>query len=133
MKTLLDVLDRTTDPTTLSQLVLPLGKMAEQLSPEKSARATRRIFDLMVKISEPITLSELGKAVGKLAERCGEQDQVELLKHPFCVGASRDAVRAALNKRLNQNFTTHWELVAWLRQHPRPDLDLTSPPRGIER
>jgi hypothetical protein len=42
--------------------------------------------------------------------------------------APRDAVRAALNKRLKQNFATHWELVDWLRQH-RPDLDLTSPPR----
>ena len=74
-----------------------------------------------------VTRAALEKAVGKLAERCGEQEQVELLKHPFCVGASRDGVRAALNKRLKQNFRTHWALVAWLRQH-RPDLNLTSPP-----
>jgi hypothetical protein len=132
MQTLLHVLDKTTDPATLSQLVSPLGQMAEQLSPEESARATRRIFDLLVRITEPITLSELAKAVAKLAERCSEQDQVELLKHPFCVAASRDAVRAALNKRLNQNSTSHWDLIAWLRQH-RPDLDLATPPQRVER
>jgi hypothetical protein len=127
MQTLLDVLDKTTEPTTLSQLAPPLGKMAEQLAPEESAKAAQQVFQLTAKITEPITLAELEKAVSKLAERCGEQDQIELLKHPLCVGANRDAVRIALNKRLKQNFATQWQLIAWLRQH-RPDLDLISPP-----
>jgi hypothetical protein len=35
----------------------------------------------------------------KLAERCSDQQLVELLKHPRCVGAARDQVQAALNKR----------------------------------
>jgi hypothetical protein len=132
MTTLLDLLIEASDPAVLSQLVLPLRDMAEQLSPEESARAARQILDLTSKITEPITLSELEKAVGKLAERCGEQDQIELLKHPLCVGDTQTAVRSAINKRFQQHFDSHWKLCNWLRKN-RPDLDLISPPRRLER
>ena len=132
MQTLLDVLDKTTDPTTLSQLVPPVEKMAEQLAPEESAAALRRILNLLVAISEPITRAALDKAAGKLAQRCGKRDQIELLKHPFCVGAAQDALRAALERRFHQHFAAHWKLIAWLGQH-HPDLDLISPPRRSSR
>jgi hypothetical protein len=131
MQTLLDSLERANDPAAQAQLAGPVGKMAERLPPQASARAARRILNLLVKTAEPITRAALEEAVGKLAERCGVRDQIELLKHPLCVGVAQGAVRTALNQRFQQHFATRWGLVSWMRQH-RPELDLTSPPRRIE-
>jgi hypothetical protein len=53
---------------------------------------------------------------------------VELLKHPFCVGAARRVVLGALELTYHRKFADQWEFVEYAQKH-QPQLDLLSPPK----
>jgi tRNA A-37 threonylcarbamoyl transferase component Bud32 len=133
---------KTTSPvlSTYPAQVQTLPKLAERLGSAEfagtRARMAQYLLDGISRLDQRSypkdALNKLEKAWVSIVDSCSDQELVELLKHPGCLDTARDTVRAALNKRVKQNCATHWELVAWLRQH-RPDLDLTSPPRRSER
>jgi hypothetical protein len=54
------------------------------------------------------------------------QSQVELLKHPCCVGKGRQALIQVIAKRHGYKGTDLWGLVAHLEEHA-PHLDIASP------
>jgi hypothetical protein len=99
----LDRMDKTHLSHHLNVLAEALAKLAERLGPEEAAKAAQRILDRMDKAAQRFldqyVLPILAPVLVKLAERCSDQQLVELLKHPHCVGLARDKVQAALNKR----------------------------------
>jgi hypothetical protein len=62
------------------------------------------------------------------ARRFSDQDLVELLKHPLCVGAARRAVLDELGIQHRHYFADQWEFVEYAEKH-LPDIDLKSPPK----
>jgi hypothetical protein len=124
------------DPYRLSAYAPALGRLAKRLPPDEAADLCARtavlLLDEPVRFTSgsPMSDNDAAQDLGRLAEHCRDQDLVDLLKHPFAVGRARTTLLAVLNKRLNQDFKSRWDLVEWLRQH-RPDLDLTSPPRHL--
>jgi hypothetical protein len=55
---------------------------------------------------------------------------VELLKHPFCVGAARRVVLDQLGNRHNRRFEDQWDFVRFA-QEQNLGLDLTTPPQRL--
>jgi hypothetical protein len=51
---------------------------------------------------------------------------VDLLKHPFCVGAARRSVLDQLSRHYGRPFADQWEFVEYVTEK-KLDLDLTSP------
>jgi tRNA A-37 threonylcarbamoyl transferase component Bud32 len=62
-----------------------------------------------------------------LLRRLSDEEAVDLLKHPCCVGKPQRFVLAVLAERAKQSGRPLWEMVRWLEIH-RPGLDLKSPP-----
>jgi hypothetical protein len=111
-----------------------LGSLVKRVPPAEAASLAPRAASLILEVStglDEATGNRVIRSLAMLADRCGEQDLIELLKHPCCVGAEREVILAALARRLGQDFATRWELAAWVKRH-RPDLDLASPPRRVE-
>ncbi len=66
-------------------------------------------------------------AAVELPAKLEPQILVNLLKHPFCVGAARRAVLDQLERHYGRPFADQWDFVRFAEaQHP--ELDLTSPP-----
>jgi hypothetical protein len=64
----------------------------------------------------------------RLLRGASDEALLDLLKHPACVGLTREAVLRELGRQHERYFRSVWDAVDWLQQH-RPDLDLNSPPR----
>jgi hypothetical protein len=90
-------------------------------APEDCARWSRLILERMARSADPGLRAALAPLLGKLLDGCRDRDQVDLLKHPCCVGGAEEVVRAALGRRHGQAFDSPWQLVGWLHDH-RPDL-----------
>lgn len=73
-------------------------------------------------------LSALLKVV---AARGSRDALVEMLKHPYCLGAARETLLAELGRRCGRPFGSVWDFVAWA-DHEAPELDLRSPLRPPE-
>jgi hypothetical protein len=73
-------------------------------------------------------LLSLAEAARPLPVRLTEQQLVDLLKMPTCVGPVRTAVLDLLGQKCGRRFTGLWDFVDWAEQN-RPDLDLRSPPQ----
>ncbi len=56
---------------------------------------------------------------------------VDLLKHPFCVGAACRTVLDQLSRHYNRPFADQWDFVDYA-QREKLDLDFTSPLRRAE-
>ena len=80
----------------------------------------------------PLTaVSFLLPASEPLPCRLSDQQLVELLKMPTCVGAARRVVLDHLGIRYRRTFADVWEFVRFAKEQ-RLDLDLTSPPQHPE-
>jgi hypothetical protein len=90
------------------------GRMSQAAQPERGA---------------PAGMQELLAAV---ARRLTDQQLVDLLKAPTCVGASRAVLVRLLGRRCDAELAGLWDLVGHLRAH-RPELDLATPPRRLAR
>jgi hypothetical protein len=112
---------------------LALAAVAPVLSPDRATRCAGAVLDMWPRVPEGKSIlndgthTSLALALVKLSEKVGDQDAVELLKHPCCAGSARDILDAELGKRVRQKWDSHWEMIEWLRRH-RPDLDLESLP-----
>jgi hypothetical protein len=60
--------------------------------------------------------------------RLADQDLVELLKLPTCVGAVRRVVLDQLGNRYGRRFDTHWDFVRYAGEQGL-NLDFTTPPQ----
>jgi hypothetical protein len=60
--------------------------------------------------------------------RFSDQELVELLKLPLCVGFARSAVLAQLGWQHQRTFADQWEFVRYAEEQ-KLGLDFTSPPR----
>ncbi len=56
------------------------------------------------------------------------QPMVDLLKHPFCVGAARHVILDQLGHRHHRQFIDQWDFVRYAQEH-RLGLDFTTPPK----
>jgi hypothetical protein len=72
--------------------------------------------------------NSIAQAFGAMLRPCTEQQLVDVLKMPTCVGELQRAVLDELGRRRGQPFADLWEAVAWLAER-RPMLDLSSPAR----
>ena len=72
------------------------------------------------------------RAWKSLADKLPNQEIVDVLKNPMCVGTIRDALLHTLSQRLNRRFDDLWDLCAWAQEHPA-ELDLSSPPVRLDR
>jgi hypothetical protein len=63
-----------------------------------------------------------------LPNRWSEQELVDLLKRPTCVGPAREVVLRQLGQKCNRHFASVRQFVDWAHEH-QPELDLTTPPR----
>jgi hypothetical protein len=100
------------EPTPQPKVVAELGRLLLlQGSPndDEERKALAAVFD-------------------RLLRGASDEALLELLKHPACVGLTREAVLRELGRQHERSFRSVWDAVAWLQQH-RPDLDLNSPPR----
>ncbi len=66
--------------------------------------------------------------MGPLPRRLSDQELVELLKHPLCVGPARRAVLGQLGLQHGRPFADQWEFVRFAEEQ-KLGLDLTSPPK----
>jgi tRNA A-37 threonylcarbamoyl transferase component Bud32 len=81
-----------------------------------------------VQATQPERGAPAEEVLGEVARRLTDQQLVDLLKAPSCVGASRAVLVRLLGRRCDAEFAGLWDLVAHLRAH-RPELDLDAPPR----
>jgi tRNA A-37 threonylcarbamoyl transferase component Bud32 len=95
----LDLMALTSNGNALSHLKQTVATMAECVTPDQAAKVAQKTLDLMAKTTDRFHLGLFADTLTKLAERCTERDLTQLLEHPSCVGAGRDRVQAALNKR----------------------------------
>jgi serine/threonine protein kinase len=70
----------------------------------------------------------IAHAFGAMLRTCTEQQLVDVLKMPTCVGQLQRAVLDELGRRRGRPFADLWEAVAWLSES-QPAIDLSSPTR----
>jgi hypothetical protein len=70
---------------------------------------------------------KFARAWQALAPQRTNQEIINILKNPFCVGVIREDLLRILEQRANRRFADLWDMATWMRQN-RPDLDLTTPP-----
>jgi hypothetical protein len=66
-------------------------------------------------------------ALHPAARRLSDQELVELLKQPLCVGAARRAVLDQLQRHHRRTFADQWDFVRFAEEN-KLGLDFTSPP-----
>jgi hypothetical protein len=76
----------------------------------------------------PGTPALLRMAAEPFARRLSDQQVVELLKQPLCVGAARRAVLGHLGMRHGRAFADRWEFVRFAEEQ-RLGLDFITPPQ----
>jgi hypothetical protein len=79
----------------------------------------------------PGALSLLCQATEPFPRRLSNQQLVELLKDPLCIGPARRAVLDHLDMHHRCTFADQWEFVRYAQEH-HLGLDFTTPPRRPE-
>jgi hypothetical protein len=95
---------------------------------ERATAAAATIGRLTESQTLPAALLLLSRAAEPLPRRLSDQELVELLKHPLCVGDARRAVLDQLGLQHRRTFADQWEFVRFAEEQ-HLGLDLTSPPR----
>jgi hypothetical protein len=113
---------RNPDPNV--ELAQALAAIARWLEPETAAVTARTLL-------RKSDSSPLDGALAAVATRIDDQELVDILKGPLCVGQARAAILSELGRRAGRPFPTVWDFVDWARTH-EPGLDLQSPPRRLE-
>ncbi|SRR5579872_645208 len=127
---LVQAVTKTTEPPALQQalasgLVAVLGDVRPHERPMAIAATVGCLCDGN---NLPSALLLLNPKVKPLPRRLSDQDLVELLKDPLCVGWARRAVLYELGDRYQRHFADQWEFVHFV-QEQHLDLDLLTPPK----
>jgi hypothetical protein len=127
--TLTQAMAQTTDPYDHEALTKSLSVLLSNVrGNERAVAVAAAVGCLRDGPSLPSVLLLLRPAVEPLPHRLSDQDLVELLKQPLCVGPARRAVLDQLEYRYQRKFADHWEFVRFARQK-NLGLDFTSPPK----
>jgi len=119
------------DPNQIRALVFILRAMQDRAELPPQSEAVAELGRQLLLLGSPN--DDDGKKVftavfDSLLRGASVEALVGLLKHPACVGMTREAVLRELGRQHERSFRSVWDAVAWLQQH-RPDIDLNSPPR----
>jgi hypothetical protein len=71
---------------------------------------------------------QLRSAAEPIPRRLSDEQLVDLLKHPLCVGEARRAVLDQLGIQHQRTFADLWEFVHYAEEK-KLGLDFTSPPK----
>jgi hypothetical protein len=127
--TLTQAMAKTNDPSVLPPLAEPLSAVLGNAHHDKRATAvTATIASLHDGQGLPGGVLLLRPTAELFARRLSDQDLVELLKHPLCVGEARRAVLDELGIQHRRTFADLWEFVEYAEKH-LPEIDLKSPPK----
>jgi hypothetical protein len=124
--TLLQV--RRADPSTLSFMLsaIPPAELSSRFATVASAVA------LPTGNGHPLILLALSRpATVPLPCRLSDQQLVDLLKMPTCIGEVRRIILDHLGNRHQRRFADVWEFVRFAKEN-LPDIDLISPPQRPE-
>jgi hypothetical protein len=127
------LLDRTqlvNDRISFAELTSALKALATSLRREEAAALAQALQEKLAIPDKPLFLPSYADAFKVVAGGLDEQDLVNLLKQPTCVGSARDVVLDEFGRRRGRTFADVWELADWLREH-EPDVDLAAPPRRL--
>jgi hypothetical protein len=130
--TLTETIAKTNNPIALASLAdglsAALGKAQRNKRAEAVAAAVGCLYNRQ---ALPGALLLLGPATEPFQCRLSDQELVELLKHPLCVGLARRAVLDHLEMQHRRTFADQWEFVRYA-QEQQLDLDFTTPPQRPE-
>jgi hypothetical protein len=119
------------NPTAL-YLVRGLSAMLGSDQRDKRAEAVAATVGFLHECQGlPGAVSLLRPAAEPFPRRLSDQQLVDLLKHPLCVGEARRAVLDQLGMQHQQTFADQWEFVRYAEEQ-KLGLDFTSPPRKPE-
>ena len=130
--TLTQAMTKTDDVKTLQPLARGLSEVLGDAKQDARARAVTATVGLLHNNQGlPGAALQLRPAVEPFPRRLSDQELVELLKHPLCVGPARRAVLDQLGNYHGRTFADVWEFVRFA-QEQKLDLDFTGPPKRPE-
>lgn len=107
-----------------------LGAVLTQVDPSDIGRRATALVPTVgcsSILSSLATLTSLRPALAPLPCRLPDQELVELLKHPFCVGRARRVILDQLQNRHGRPFADQWDFVRFAKAQ-NLGLDFTTPP-----
>jgi hypothetical protein len=129
---LIQSMTRTTDPSFLTMFAESLSAVLGNDQRDRCAEAVAAAVGCLHDgPGLPGAVLLLRPAAEPFPRRLSDQQLVELLKHPLCVGPARRAVLDQLGIYHRRAFADQWEFVRFA-QEQKLGLDLTSPPRRPE-
>jgi hypothetical protein len=146
-KTIIEAMNRTTDPNVWGSLSLGPSVVTARMPPKEAAQArglgAATLIQAISKTTDPTALGNqswgLSRVLGRepvtfiaqptpeLLPRLPPQTLVDLLKDPFCVGEPRHLVLEQLSRHYNRPFADQWEFSQFVTDNKLP-LGLTTPP-----
>ena len=109
-------------------LVTMLTSLPENKAMDRAGLAAWALCESLTPATRLAGLATLVKTARPPPCCLSDQQLVDLLKMPICVGPERDLILGLLSERHSVGFANLFAFVAWAEQN-RPDLDLTTPPR----
>jgi hypothetical protein len=122
----------TTDPNSLLELRKRLSAVLTEVHPDEQYWSVAVVGAVLAGPTDGF--AALGRwvllpsALKPLPCRLFDQQLVDLLKHPFCVGAARRVILDHLGNRHHRRFADQWDFVRYAQEHHR-GLDFTTPPQ----
>ena len=127
--TLAQAMAKTNGPGALRYLAVGLSAALGNAQRDKRAEAVAAAVGCLYdRQALPGALLLLGPATEPFPCRLSDEQLVELLKHPLCVGTARRAVLDHLGLQHRRTFADQWEFVRYAKEQ-KLDLDFTSPPK----
>jgi hypothetical protein len=131
---------RETNPESLHSLAKALAALPEKRTQSQASALVLRIArmshrDPRPKIYGQVLIAPGPEVLGRLLPQVASQTILEALKHPGCLGQTRNALINHLAQRYKVPSNDFWGLVDHLKES-EPELDLSSPlssPRGIPK
>jgi hypothetical protein len=122
-------MSRTDEPTALKDVA---PRLSAVLDGGQRLEHVRTVAAAVGQLGEgrglPGALALLSPAAEPIPRRFTDQELVELLKQPLCVGPARRAVLDQLEHYHGRKFADQWDFVRYAEEQ-KLGLDFTSPPR----
>jgi hypothetical protein len=127
--TLAQAMAKTNDAQALSYLAEELSAiLGKGRRPERARAVAAAVGSLHGIQGLPGALALLQPAAEPFPRRLSDQELVELLKQPLCVGPARRAVLDHLEYRFQRPFADQWDFVRFAEEQ-KLGLDFTRLPR----